>query len=72
MGSVIDRIQELAPTMGTFTTRQMAFRAYGTITTSAVNCTGTKLRALERQGYVKKVGVVNDGGVMMQTWRAIA
>ena len=71
MGSVIDRIQELAPTMGTFTTRQMAFRAYGVITTSAVNCTNSKLRALERQGYIERAGVIREGKVMMQTWRAI-
>ena len=72
MGSIIDRIQELAPTMGTFTTRQMAFRAYGEISASAVNCTGTKLRALERQGYIERVGVIREDKVMMQTWRAVA
>lgn len=71
MGSVIDKIQELAPTMGTFTTRQMASRAYGEISNHAVSTTGAKLRSLERQGYIRRAGVIYERGMMLQTWRAI-
>lgn len=71
MGSIIDRIQELATDMGTFTTRQMAFRAYGEISNHAVSTTGAKLRSLERQGYIRRAGVIYERGMMLQTWRSV-
>ena len=72
MGSIIDRIQELAQDMGVFTTRQMAFRVYGNATNTAISSTGGKLRTLERQGYLRKVGIIHDdGGNSMMTWEAV-
>ena len=71
MGSVIDRVQELAADMGTFTTRQMAFRAYGAVDMKAVTCAGDKLRRLANQGYVERVDKIEVDGRLVYRWRAV-
>ena len=58
MGSVIDRIQELAPTMGVFTTREMASRIYDELTDNRIVSVGMKLKRLAAQGYIVKVDTV--------------
>jgi len=71
MGSVIDRIQELAPTMGEFTTRQMASRIYGELTENRIGRVGMKLKRLAAQGYIVKVDTVKAYYSRHQAiWRA--
>ena len=71
MGSVIDKVQELAPAMGVFTTRQMAFKVFGELTDSGISSVGSKLRSLARQGYIVSLGNVRDNGYHQATWRAV-
>ena len=70
MGSIIDRIIAEAPTMGTFTTRQMAFRVFGELTDTGIASVGAKLRSLAKQGYIVSLGNVRDNGYHQATWRA--
>lgn len=71
MGSVIDRIQELAPTMGVFTTREMAFRVYGeTANDNKIGMVGGKLRSLAKQGYIVALGIVRANGYHQAQWRS--
>lgn len=71
MGSVIDRIIAEAPTMGTFTTRQMAFRVFGELSDAGISSVGSKLRSLARQGYIIPLGNIRDNGYHQATWRAV-
>lgn len=71
MGSVIDRIIEEAPTMGEFTTRQMAFRVFGELTDTGIASVGAKLRSLARQGYIQPLGLTRERGYHQATWRAV-
>lgn len=72
MGSVIDRIQELAPTMGEFTTRQMASRIYDELTDNRIGTVGMKLKRLANQGYIVKVDTVKGRYSQHQAiWRSV-
>ena len=71
MGSIIDRIIEEAPTMGDFTTRQMAFRIFGELNDANIARVGEKLRRLANQGYVVRVAMVRMGYAQKQAiWRS--
>jgi len=71
MGSIVDKILEFAPDMGVFTTRQMAFRAYGELSYKNINSTAGKLRTLAKQGYIVQVGTIVENGTRMASWRAL-
>ena len=62
MGSVIERILAEAPAMGTFTTREMAFKVYGELTDVKIGMVGGKLRSLDKQGYIVALGIVMANG----------
>lgn len=69
MGSVIERILAEAPAMGTFTTREMAFKVYGELTDVKIGMTGGKLRSLAKQGYIVALGIVIADGYHQARWR---
>lgn len=71
MGSVIERILAEAPAMGTFTTRQMAFKVYGeTANDAKIGMTGGKLRSLAKQGYIVALGIIMADGYHQAQWRS--
>ena len=70
MGEVIDRILAEAPVMGTFTTRQMAFRVYGELTDIKIGTVGAKLRSLAKQGYIVSLGIIMADGYHQAQWRS--
>lgn len=70
MGSVIERILAEAPAMGTFTTREMAFKVYGELTDVKIGMTGGKLRSLAKQGYIVALGIIMADGYHQAQWRS--
>lgn len=72
MGTRLEIIEQYAPTMGTFTTKQMASVVFGTVNASTIHGTYERLCKLRRRGQMEKAGRALIDGTWQMTWRWVA
>lgn len=72
MGSRLEIIEQYAPQMGTFTTRQMALVAFGAINASTIHGTYDRLVKMKKRGQMEKAGPALIDGIWQMTWRWVA
>ena len=72
MGTRLEIIEQYAPQMGTFTTRQMASVTFGSINASAIHATYERLVKLAKRGKMRREGLALIDGTLQMTWRWVA